>query len=192
MAVGQRGCRTVNKLLNQLIILSLNPAHPQHCAVASGLLWCVKRFGMANALWSVSSALGVGRTRSSRSCRYTEALQGIIQDSGGIPPEQWAVSGMVKKSRAGARDTHASLKPQQKSRKRFYLIPKRRQHEHVPGPVLKTFCLASPVLRLPRCISTGPVVVRLAEREMNVNVNFCLAADRRDDLMSLLPKVDGI
>ena len=136
MAVGQqRGCRTVNKL-NQLIILSLNPAHPQHCAVASGLLWCVKRFGMANALWSVSSALGVGRTRSSRSCimAYTlGALQGIIQDSGGIPPEQWAVSGMVKKSRAGARDTHASLKPQQKSRKRFYLIPKRRQHEHVSG-----------------------------------------------------------
>ena len=58
---------------------------------------------------------------------------------------------MVKKSRAGARDTHASLKPQQKSRKRFYLIPKR--------------------LRLPRCVSTGPVVVRLAEREMNVNVS---------------------
>ena len=160
MAVGQRGCRTVNKL-NQLIILSLNPAHPQHCAVASSLLWCVKRVGMANALWSVSS---VGPRELYRT-----------QLSGGIPPEQWAVSGMVKKSRAGARDTHASLKPQQKSRKRFYLIPKRRQHEHVPmhvpGPVLKTFCLASPVLRLPRCISTGPVVVRLAEREMNVNVS---------------------
>ena len=92
---------------------------------------------MANALWSVSS---VGPRELYRT-----------QLSGGIPPEQWAVSGMVKKSRAGARHTHASLKPQQKSRKRFYLIPKR--------------------LRLPRCVSTGPVVVRLAEREMNVNVS---------------------
>ena len=35
-----------------------------------------------------------------------------------------------------------------------------------------------PCLRPPRCVSTGPVVVRLAERAMNVNVNVnCLLRD---------------